>query len=54
MSIIVTKNNVFHKKKKIDLVFGEDFPFIVTIWMYHDLFYVLGTKFQSKEVNIML
>ena len=48
-----TENNEFHKKTLSNLVFGDDFTSTRTTWMYHDLFYVLISKFQSKEVNIM-
>jgi hypothetical protein len=44
----------FHKKTFSNLVFGDEFDYNITIGMYHDLFNVLETKFQSKEINIML
>ena len=49
-----TKNNEFQKKTFSSIVFGDDFTSTGTTWMYHDFFYVLRSKFQSKEVNIML
>ena len=36
------------------LSFSDDFDPTMTIGMYHGLFHVLETKFQSKEVKIML
>ena len=48
------KINEFHKKAFSNLVFGDDFASTVTIWMYHDLFNILETKFQSEKVNSML
>lgn len=48
------KNNEFQKKTCSNLVFGDDFTSTRTKWMYHDFFYVLRLKFQSKKVNIML
>ena len=44
----------FHKKTFSNLVYGDGFASIVTIGMYYDLFHVLETKFQSKEVKMML
>ena len=49
-----TKNNKFLKKTFSNLVFGDDFTSTRKTWTYRDLFYVLRSNFQSKEVNIML
>ena len=43
------ENKVFYKKTFSKLVFGDDFASIGIIWMYHDFFYVLGTKFKLKS-----
>ena len=48
------KTNEFHKRSFSNLVFGDEFASTETIWMYHDLFHVLETKFKSKEVKNML
>ena len=47
------KNNEFHKKTCSNLVFGDDFTSAGTKWVYHNFFYVLRLKCQSKEVKIM-
>ena len=48
------KINEFHKKTFSNLVFGYYFTYTITIWMYHDFFHVLETKFKSKEVKNMI
>ena len=48
------KINEFHKKTFSNLVFGDEFDLTITIGMYNDLFHFLETKFQSKEIKIML
>ena len=48
------KTNEFHMKTFSNLVLGDDFASIVTIWIYHDFFHVLETKLKSKEVKNML
>ena len=47
------KNKVFESKTFSNLVFGDEFVSNLTIWIYHDLFHVLETKFQSQEVRMM-
>ena len=48
------ENNVFYKKTFYNLVFGDDFDSTRIRTMYNYLFYVLGTKLESKEVSIMM
>ena len=48
------KNNKFHKWTFSNLVFGDEFASNETIGMYYDFFHVLETKFQSKEVKMIL
>ena len=52
--VLIQKTMSFIRKLFSNLIFGDDFTSTGSIWMYHDFFYVLRSKLQSKEVKIML
>ena len=53
-SPLFSNKNSVSMKNFFKLSFGYEFDPTMIVGMYHDFFHVLETKFQSKEVKMML